>query len=366
MIRAVIIGFAHMHVNEIALYLQEQPDTVLCGGADTEPLSPDGSAPRYTPGWNLYNVAEQYGLRVFSDYRQMLEEVRPDIAYILCENRRKPEVVEECAMRGVNVSIEKPVAASYSEAMKIAAAVRKYGVEAVVNWPVLWRPYVHQMQQAAASGLIGKPLRLRYLNGHTGPLGKGAKHRGVNQCAGEMTDVQRGETWWYHRAAGGGVYLDICCYGCLFAYWILGDGARRVLSYGANLNTPFGDTEDNFAAVIAYPDRMAIIEGTWTTPRAVIPSGPMVVGTEGVLLCTGGAEAEPGVKAYDLYGKEREVPEVRLPDAFRNMAWQYAWHVKSGRPVHPMLTLEENLRIMALLDAAIRANASGHEENVVE
>ena len=29
MIKAVIIGFAHMHVNEVALYISEQPDMEL-------------------------------------------------------------------------------------------------------------------------------------------------------------------------------------------------------------------------------------------------------------------------------------------------------------------------------------------------
>ena len=31
--RAVIIGFSHMHVNEVALYLSEQPDFELVSGS---------------------------------------------------------------------------------------------------------------------------------------------------------------------------------------------------------------------------------------------------------------------------------------------------------------------------------------------
>ena len=34
MIKAVIIGFSHMHVNEIAMYIKEQPDFELCAAAD--------------------------------------------------------------------------------------------------------------------------------------------------------------------------------------------------------------------------------------------------------------------------------------------------------------------------------------------
>ena len=36
MIKAVIIGFAHMHVNEVALYISEQPDFELVGAADVD------------------------------------------------------------------------------------------------------------------------------------------------------------------------------------------------------------------------------------------------------------------------------------------------------------------------------------------
>ena len=34
MIKAVVIGFAHMHVNEVALYISEQPDFELAAAAD--------------------------------------------------------------------------------------------------------------------------------------------------------------------------------------------------------------------------------------------------------------------------------------------------------------------------------------------
>ena len=40
-----------------------------------------------------------------------------------------------------------------------------------------------------------------YKNGHTGPHGKKAKHRGVTRNAEEMNDEQRGKTWWYNTLA---------------------------------------------------------------------------------------------------------------------------------------------------------------------
>ena len=136
------------------------------------------------------------------------------------------------------------------------------------------------------------------------------------------------------------------------------------MAYGDNLNTPFGDTEDNFAAIIKYDGRMSVIEGTWTTPRAVIPSGPMLVCSDGVIMCTGGAENSPDVKAYDMFGNELEIPENNLGEEYKNMTWQYANHAKNGTPMHEMLTLEANMDVMALLDGAIKSSASGKEEKI--
>lgn len=366
MIKAVIIGFAHMHVNEIALYISEQPDTELVGIADVKGMPQDPAPLRYTQGWNLENVRQNYCAVVYDDYKEMLDALKPDIAYILCENSRKTEIVEECAKRHVNVSIEKPIAVSLIEAKKMQEIVHKYQIEAVVNWPVFWRDYIQKMKAALDEKIVGEPLRLRYLNGHTGPLGKGARHRGVSENAEEMTDEQRAKTWWHNQAYGGGVFLDICCYGCLFTKWFLGDGAKSVFSYGANLNTPFGDTMDNCAAIIRFDDKMSVVEGTWTTPRAAIPSGPMVVCTEGVILCTGGAETGPDVKAYDSYGNEVAIPELKAEEEYKNMPWHYAYHVKTKEPINSILTLDKNVEIMAMLDAAMQSAKTGKEEQIGE
>ena len=363
MIKAVIIGFSHMHVNEIALYIKEQPNTELVGAAEAPSDAEKIPDLRYTPLWNMENVRDNYCPNIYEDYMQMLDELKPDIAYILTENCQKAEVVRECARRGVNVCIEKPIAMNWKEAKKIAECVSRYGIEAVVNWPVVWRPYIHKMKNALDKKIVGEPIKLRYINGHTGPLGKGARHRGVSENVEEMTDEQRAKTWWHQSRLGGGVYLDICCYGCLFSKWFMGDGERSVMSCGVNLNTPFGDTDDNFAAVIQYDERLSVIEGTWTTPRAVIPSGPMVLCTEGVIICTG-TENDSDVKAFDMYGREVEVPQIKFDEKYKNMPWHYANHVKTGERFYDMLTLNTNLEIMAILDAAMRSSKSGKKEEI--
>lgn len=355
--RAVIIGFAHMHVNEICQYIAGEEDFQLVGLADVPPEVPEKTEARYTRAWNLKNNADAYQLTPYEDYKVMLDELKPDIAFILCENVNKPAIVLECAKRHINVSIEKPMAVSYAEALKIRDIVNEYGVECMVNWPVIWRPYIHKQLAALESGVIGKLFKTFYINGHTGPLGKGAKHRGVSEKAQEMTDDERASTWWYKQETGGGAFLDIGCYGCLFSTWAREDDDRAisVMAQAGNYNTPYMNAVDNVAAMVEYKDSMAVLEGTWTMPQAALPTGPVYCGTEGVLYCT----ADREIKAMNIYGDEIPLPEYELPAHIANIADHYAYCKRTGTPLVKTVTLEYNLKVMELLDAAMRSAETG-------
>lgn len=364
MIRSVMIGCAHMHANEVALYIKDQPQSQLLGVADLPARIPEGTEKRYTRAWNLKNISENCGAPVYEDYLEMLEEVKPQVAYLLCENDRKREVAEEVARRGVDLIIEKPMATTREEAEAICAFEEKYGVEIYVNWPVLWRPYVRAWKASLDSGAVGTLQKLRYLNGHTGPLGKGARHRGVSESAEEMTDEERGRTWWHQKRCGGGAFLDILCYGCYFSRWAFGKMPKEVMALGENLNTPFGDTEDNVAALFRYDGGYAVAEGTWTTPRRRMPTGPEAICSEGVVYCDGVPDGEAFAAAVDLYGGEVAVPTVVAEDALRNMPWHYAAHVLEGRPMHETLTARFNRDVIAMLEAAMRSSQSHRAEAV--
>ncbi len=52
MIRAVAIGVVHMHINEVALYMSEQPDFELVAFADVNAGSEELEPFRYTRKWN--------------------------------------------------------------------------------------------------------------------------------------------------------------------------------------------------------------------------------------------------------------------------------------------------------------------------
>lgn len=72
MIKAVIIGFSHMHVNEVALYISEQPSFELVAVADVPSEAEAIEALRYTPVWNMQNVKEKSNL-CCEDVREFVE-----------------------------------------------------------------------------------------------------------------------------------------------------------------------------------------------------------------------------------------------------------------------------------------------------
>jgi len=283
--RVGIIGFGHMHINNVAALFAEHSQVVMAAGADTTPLKPEQRVAPYTREWNKRFAQEKLGVgRIYDDYRAMLAQEELDIAIVTSENAQHPDVVEACAAAGVHVCVEKPMAASLSDALRMARAVQAAGTELVVNWPLTWSPAARKAKALIEEGIIGRVLEVKWRAGHTGPLGPSAAHQGVNQTAEPMSGPERAATWWHQSAAGGGAMLDFCCYGALVSYWYIGQPAVGALGLKANLDSHWGDAEDNAVIVVRFPDAMALLEGSWTTLDHGVPTGPIVYGTTGTLV----------------------------------------------------------------------------------
>ena len=65
-------------------------------------------------------------------------------------------------------------------------------------------------------------LQVHTRMGSGGPFAAGAAHPGVRERVTALTDAEKGATWWYDAALGGGAYLDYCCYGTALAVWFFG------------------------------------------------------------------------------------------------------------------------------------------------
>ena len=104
-----------------------------------------------------------------SDYREFVKSRKPEIVWAFVENNRHLEMVEFLAPLGIHVIFEKPLAGTYSDAVRIQELARKHGIEVMTNYQMAWWASNHEMRPQAEAGKVGKVWRLHGLVGNRGP-----------------------------------------------------------------------------------------------------------------------------------------------------------------------------------------------------
>jgi predicted dehydrogenase len=134
--RVGVIGFAHMHVNELVdrFALTGRSPIVAC--ADTAASTPSLTTVEGSRKANLKRaLALPSGPRLYEDYRELLKTERLDITILCPENARHAEIAAAAAENGVHILTEKPMAASLDGARAMADAAKKADVKLVVTSP---------------------------------------------------------------------------------------------------------------------------------------------------------------------------------------------------------------------------------------
>ena len=360
--RLGIIGFAHMHINHLAEVFTNHSQVKWVACADTIPTCQELRKAPYTRAWNVDHVQEVTGgMTVYNDYHEMLKRQHFDIILVATENAQHVDVVEACAASGANVCIEKPMAASLSEALRMARVSQAAGVHLLVNWPTTWRAKTRKIKDLIDKGAIGRVLEVKFRGGHTGPLGPHNMHPGVAEETAMMSGVERGATWWHQVNTGGGAMLDYCCYGAMYSQWYIGDQATAALGIKANLDSPWGDAEDNAAMLVRFPSALALMEGSWTTWHHGVSTGLIVFGTQGTLAMDTDSDK---IRLERGHGDTTIIDCESIPVERDSLAKEYIYHLETSQPVHPTLDMLFNLKVMAILDAGTRSADSGKMELV--
>lgn len=358
--KVVIAGFAHVHINDVAAHFFENSRIHLSACADTVPLVNELKSGPYTRAWNLDFCSDRFQLKVYEDWLTMLEQERPDLCVVNSENAYHTRIAEACAQRGIDVCLEKPMAVSLGEGLAMYRAAQTYGTEIIVNWPITWNPGMRTIKRLLDEHIIGDIIEVKTRMGHTGPLGSGAKHRGVTQTAEPMSEAEKARTWWHQHACGGGAMADYCCYGGLLAFWYVGEPAVAAIGMRINSITTMGDAEDNAAMFVRFRNCYAVVEGTWTTYDHTFHS-PIVYGTKGSIV---GDYKTGNVAVYNTDGTIVPIQNEPLPVGQEDVAAQYVYHKDTGTPLHLTSQIEFNLDALALLDVGIRSSNSGKMELV--
>ena len=165
-------------------------------------------------------------------------------------------VVEICAAHGVDVMMEKPLATNMKQTRAIEAAVKKSGIQLIVNYETTWYPgnqaaytLVHDEHQ------IGDIRRIVVHDGHRGPKEIGCS---TNFLAWLTDPILN----------GGGAINDFGCYGADLATWLF-DGQKPISVFAvARRIKPdvYPKVEDDATIVLTYPKAEVILQPSWNWP----------------------------------------------------------------------------------------------------
>ena len=145
-LKTAVIGVGSMGVNHARVYW-ELPGSDLVGVSDMNGNLAD-------------TVARKYSTRAFTDYRAMLDEVKPDVVTVAVPTLFHREVALEVIDRGISLLIEKPIAFDLDEGRTIIEAAKVKGVKLMIGHIERFNPAIIALKQQVADGELGRIFQM--------------------------------------------------------------------------------------------------------------------------------------------------------------------------------------------------------------
>lgn len=324
--RVAGVNFDHMHMGDLLRQVSEHPNAEIVGIADA-------SRERMASTVQNFALTEE---QVFTDWRQCLETMRPDIVVLCPKTGEHGQYVVDVAPYGTHILVEKPFAANLADADRMIAAMAASGKTMIVNWPLAWYPSHVTTKRLISEGLIGDVIEVHYYDGNRGPLRHIADKIEITE---EEANRQKSESWWYQNDAAGGSLQDYLGYGVTLGTWFL-DGRKPLEVTCVTDSKPGLEVDEHSITVCRYatPYGLSKFEtrwGTFSDPWTIQPQpkcGFVVLGTRGTI---SSYDYEPVVRVQTKDQPEtHEIPVDTLQPGWRNPIEHLIHHLETGCPLH--------------------------------
>ena len=259
------------------------------------------------------------------------------------------DVVEKFAPLGIHVMVEKPLAVSLEHALKMEELAKKNKIHLLTNYETTWYPTNHKAFDLVKKDSIGDIRKVIIRDGHRGP-----KKIGVNSEFLEwLTDPEQN---------GAGALTDFGCYGANLMTWFM-DGKKPISVTAVTQqlqaeNNPKVDDEANI--ILTYDNATALIQASWNWPMG--RKDMEIYGLTGAIYADNRhdlrirmAQGYDGFEEKQLKLEEREAP---YDDPFAYLVAVIRGHIDP--PAFDLSSLENNLIVMEILDAAMRSAKLGN------
>lgn len=185
-------------------------------------------------------------LKTYMDYRELLENERPQLAAIATDSGSHAQIALACIQAGCHVLIEKPIALSLADADAVIKAAKVQHVKVGVCHQNRFNKAVLKIRSAVEKGRFGKML-----------YGT-AQIRWARDYA------------YYHRASwrgtwekDGGALMNQCIHDIDLLRWMMGDEIAEVCAMTDRMVHDYIEAEDFGGALIRFANgSYGIIEGT--------------------------------------------------------------------------------------------------------
>ena len=335
-LRVGIVGLVHGHVGGFFQHSMNDPSVTLVGIAE-----PDAQlAEKY---FSYYKIDHSL---LYSSLEEMLQKTHPQavLAYTNTFDHRK--VVEICARHGVHVMMEKPLAVSLADALAMQKAAQQGKIHVLVNYETSWYRSNHAAYDLLHRGALGEVRKVVVHDGHQGP-------KEINVPPEFMA--------WLNdpKLNGGGALYDFGCYGADLMTWLV-DGKRplTVTAVTQHIKPDEYRVDDEATVILTYPKAQAILQASWNWPFD--RKDMEVYGSTGYVMTVGHDDVRVRLKGKD----EEKVAGDPVPAPYDNSLSMLRAVVLDGAKPDGMSSLETNMVVAEILDAARRSAASGKTINL--
>ena len=330
-LQVAVVGLAHDHVHGI-LNQYKKGEVLITGIAEKD----CGLVDRYRKDYQLPDSL------FYDRLETLLDHKRPDVVLAYNPINEHITVVEVCAPKGIPVMVEKPLATTVRDAERMAELSKKFGVAVLTNYETTWYGSNQQIHEMTGAGRIGEIRKMTVHDGHGGPKEIGCSP----DFLGWLTDPVKN---------GGGALMDFGCYGANLMVWLMKGKSPLSVSAITHQFKPliYPNVDDDATILLEYPDATGIIEASWDWPFGI--KDLEVFGTGGYLHALNNNTLQQRQK--DQY---ENVP-VNAPAYSDNVAYLKDYLAGKIRPGEDLSSLENNLIVVRILDAARRSAREGHK-----
>ncbi|MGC2466466.1 MAG: Gfo/Idh/MocA family oxidoreductase [Candidatus Acidiferrum sp.] len=331
-LRVGIAGLVHGHVGGFLQQNLHRPDLQIVGVAEAD----NKLAAFYESKFGLpHNI-------FYASVEEMLEKTKPQAVLVYTNTFDHRGVVEACARHGVPVMMEKPLAVSIEDARSMQAAAQRAKIPVLVNYETTWYRSNRAAYDLVRDHSIGDVRKIVVHDGHQGP-----KEIHVEPWfLAWLTDP---------KLNGAGALFDFGCYGADLATWLM-EGRRpdTVTAVTQQIKPEiYPRVDDEATIILTYPKAQAILQASWNWPFS--RKDMEVYGQTGYAITV----ANDAVRVRLL--KEEEKLENSKPlDPRESDSVNYLKSVVlDGMPPRGLSSLETNIIVTEILDAARQSAATG-------